>query len=170
MKFKVRDITYCAVLAAILAVCSQISFPIGQTYITLQTFAVALCGYMLGYKGLISLFVYLLLGAAGVPVFAGFKGGINVLFSATGGFLVGFIFLTLFAAIGKSGFKGVLLGCIGLLLCHAIGTVVFCFYTGRAFFEGLCAASLPFIFKDVVSVFLAQKLAEKINSNIVNKI
>lgn len=69
--------------------------------VTLQTFAMALCGYVLGTKrGTASTVLYILLGTVGVPVFAGMTGGPSWLAGYSGGFIWGFIFLTLFCAIG----------------------------------------------------------------------
>ena len=85
-----------ALFTAITAVLSQTAIPTPfDVPLTLQTFAVALCGYVLGVKwGLASIAAYILLGTVGVPVFSGFRGGVQVLFGATGGFIFGFLFLT----------------------------------------------------------------------------
>ena len=66
-----------AMFTAVVAVLSQIAIPMPSGVpVTLQTLAVALCGYVLGSKkGAVSLLVYALLGAVGAPVFANFKGG-----------------------------------------------------------------------------------------------
>ncbi|MBQ1342599.1 MAG: biotin transporter BioY, partial [Firmicutes bacterium] len=68
--FRSRDMVYVAVMAAVLAVLAQFSIPMPTgTLLTLQTFAVALCGSVLGIKkGLAAVGVYLLLGAVGLPV------------------------------------------------------------------------------------------------------
>ena len=86
-------LTHIALLAAILVVCSQITIPFpGSVPITLQTFAIALIAYIMGsYKGALTLIIYLGLGAIGLPVFAGFKGGFDTLIGPTGGYLIGFL-------------------------------------------------------------------------------
>ncbi len=57
-----------------------------------STFGVVLCGVLLGKNwGGISTLIYVLLGAIGIPWFAGFSGGIGVIFGPTGGYLLGFI-------------------------------------------------------------------------------
>ena len=84
----------CGLFAAITAVCSFITIPLGFTPvpINLGTLAVFLTGGILGKKyGTISMTVYVLLGAAGVPVFAGFRAGISVLAGPTGGYIIGYI-------------------------------------------------------------------------------
>ena len=91
MKFSTRDLCFCAIGAALIAVCAWISIP-AEVPFTLQTFAIfAVCGLLGGRRGTVSVLVYLLLGAVGAPVFAGFRGGFAALIGTTGGYLVGFI-------------------------------------------------------------------------------
>ena len=92
VRMKIRKMTRCALLAAVMAVCAWISVPVGELAVSLQTFAVFLTlGFLGGRLGSAAVLVYLLLGAAGVPVFAGFRGGIGVLLGPTGGYLWGFL-------------------------------------------------------------------------------
>ena len=75
-----------------LAVCAQIYVPLEPVPITMQTFGVLVLGMAYGWRlGMASIGLYLLEGAAGLPVFAGFLGGLPVLFGPTGGYLVGFL-------------------------------------------------------------------------------
>ncbi len=87
----IRDICYIALFTALIAVLAQISIPLpGGVPLTLQTFAVPLAGLVLGSKrGTIATAVYVLLGAVGVPVFAGFSVGRGSL---------GLLYLTAFSA------------------------------------------------------------------------
>ena len=90
MKFSTRDLCFCAIGAALIAVCAWISIPADVPF-TLQTFAIfTVCGLLGGKRGTVSVLVYLLLGAVGAPVFAGFRGGFASLLGTTGGYLVGF--------------------------------------------------------------------------------
>ena len=100
-KLNIRDVCFVSVFTAIIAVCAQIiiPMPIGVP-LTLQTFAIPLAGMILGAKrGTLAVFVYILLGIIGVPVFAGFKGGFGVLFGVTGGYIISFPFMALLAGI-----------------------------------------------------------------------
>ena len=86
---------YIGLFAVVIAICSWISIPTVVPF-TLQTFAVFLAVAVLGGKrGTLSVIVYVLLGAVGLPVFSGFKGGIGVLLNTTGGYIIGFIFSAL---------------------------------------------------------------------------
>ncbi len=84
----------CGIFAAVTAICSLITIPLGFTPVpvNLGTLSVFLTGGILGKKyGTLSMTVYVLLGAAGVPVFSGFRGGIGVLAGPTGGYIIGYI-------------------------------------------------------------------------------
>lgn len=86
-------------MACIIGIMAQVVIPLPWTPvpITAQTFAVLMAGILLGNRwGGISLAMYLILGLVGVNWFAEFTGGYNVLFGATGGYLIGFILAALF--------------------------------------------------------------------------
>lgn len=87
-----RKIAQCALFAALMAVCAWISIPILDIAFTMQTFAIFLTLGLLGGKwGTLSILVYLLLGAVGLPVFSGFRGGAGALLGVTGGYIAGFL-------------------------------------------------------------------------------
>jgi biotin transport system substrate-specific component len=87
-----RDLTAAALLAALAAVSSFMAIHVGPVPITLQMLFVLLAALILRpVWAAVSMLVYVLLGAIGLPVFAGGMGGIGVLFGPTGGFLFGFI-------------------------------------------------------------------------------
>ena len=90
-----RDLTFISVIIALIAVCSWISVPSAIPF-TLQTFAVCLIAALLGLRpGLWAVAGYILLGAVGVPVFSGFRGGPGALLGVTGGYIIGFLFTAL---------------------------------------------------------------------------
>ena len=92
---KTLDMVYIAVFAVIIAVCSWISVPMVIPF-TLQTFGVfCAVGLLGGKRGTLSVLIYVLLGAVGIPVFSGFSSGIGTLFGVTGGYIMGFIFTAL---------------------------------------------------------------------------
>ena len=94
-KIKIWDIAYIAMFAAVMAVCSWISVPATVPF-TLQTFGVFLAvGTLGGKRGSLAVLTYLLLGAVGAPVFAGFSGGIGCILGSTGGYIIGFLFSAL---------------------------------------------------------------------------
>lgn len=149
-----------AMFTAITVVCSQIAIPMPtQVSLTLQTFAVALCGYVLGIKwGLASIITYVLLGTVGVPVFSGFKGGIQVLFGASGGFIFGFIFFTGLCGvshlINNKALK-LIIGFGGLVICHILGIIQFAVVYKTDLISSFLMVSSPYLIKDVISVIAA---------------
>ena len=168
--FTTRNMAFCGLFVAIIAVLSQISIPMPTNVpITLQTFAIAFAGYFLGAKlGTITVVVYVLLGAVGVPVFANFKGGISAITGFTGGFIYGFIFLALLAGLGtllKSGKLTryalcVVLGIIGLCITHFWGALQYALLAKLSLWQSILVVSIPFLIKDIISVVFAFILSE----------
>ena len=103
-KNKTKQIVGIGVMTAIIAVLSQITIPLPtHVPVTLQTFAVALAGYFLGWKGgAVSALVYGLLGAIGVPVFAGWSGGFSVIVGYTGDSFTDLSLWLFFAVLAQS--------------------------------------------------------------------
>ena len=167
---------FTALMSAVLCVISLISIPLPSGIpLTLQTFAVALCGYLLGIKlGFISLLVYLALGAVGLPVFSHAQGGLQVLFGGpTCGFLIGFIPLVLFCGISlcftwkKGGiYLRPAIGIIGLLLCHVCGISQYASVTETPFITAFCVVSLPLLLKDALLVIGAYVVSIAIKKRI----
>lgn len=160
VKIATREVVCVGMFAAVLAILSQISIPMPSGVpVTLQTFAVALTGVVLAWKlGVAATLVYILLGAIGVPVFAGFSGGFQVLVNYTGGFIWGFLAMALLCGIGvqmKNKALGILIGIVGLAICHVFGALQFMLVMHMGFVESFFLASAPYILKDVISVFLA---------------
>lgn len=171
------DMALIAMMAALIAVCSWISIPVGEIPFTLQTFAVFVAVGLLGMKrGLLSVVVYILLGAVGVPVFAGFKGGIGALFGTTGGYIVGFLFLALLAGLildkfGKKVYVMIIALVLGLLVCYAFGTawfmVIYMKNTGPVGLMtvlGWCV--FPYIIPDLVKMALAIAITKAVSLRI----
>ena len=159
---KIKDMAFIAMSTAILAVLAQISIPLPSGVpLTLQTFAVALLGYLLGVRrGLAAVGLYLLLGAIGVPVFASFHGGAGMLVGVTGGFLFGFFFLAGFCGLVGERNKGLaaLLSLGGLLLCHFLGVSWFALISNTGWAASFVLVSLPYLVKDVLSLVAAYLL------------
>jgi len=90
------DIALIAAFAALIAACAVVGgIPVGGAGvdITLQTFGILLAGCVLGMvRGFLAVCVYLLLGAIGLPVFAGHTGGLSVFTGVTAGYLISFPF------------------------------------------------------------------------------
>ena len=163
-----------ALAAALMALCSWISLPTAVPF-TLQTFALFLTlGVLGGRLGALAVGVYLLLGAVGLPVFAGFSGGLGALLGATGGYLLGFL-LTALTVWGAERLWGrsapvFLAGCpAGLGLCYLFGSVWFAAVyasssgpVGLAAVLGWCVA--PFVLPDLAKLALALALRRRLSA------
>ena len=171
-KSKTYDMVYIAVFAVLMAICSWISIPMTVPF-TLQTFAVFLAvGVLGGKRGSMAVLIYILLGAVGIPVFAGFQGGIGVILGNTGGYIIGFIFSALLMwamekLLGKKTWVLALSMVLGLIVCYAIGTVWFMVVyaknsgaVGLATVLGWCV--IPFIIPDLVKIVLALLLSKRL--------
>lgn len=100
---------------------------IGGVPITLQTFFAILSGLVLGSRlGAFTMFVYMMLGLVGAPVFARFSGGAGSLISPTFGFIVSFILVAY--VVGKiresksSIYTYTLAALVGLFINYVFGT------------------------------------------------
>ena len=104
MKLSIREISLVAIFPALMAATAGIAIPMGVLPpITLQTMFVFLAALLIGPKlGSISMLIYVLMGAIGLPVFSNYRGGISVLVSGSGGFIIGFIVSALFIGILKN--------------------------------------------------------------------
>lgn len=158
MRIKTVDLVSIALFAAIIAVLSQISIPTPfGVPVSLQTFGAALCGYFLGAKkGTAALLVWIAIGAVGVPVFTGFRGGFAVLLGLTGGFIYGFIPLVLLCGLElKSKALRIALGAAGIVACHLCGVVQYALLMGIDFLQSFLTVSVPFLIKDFASIAAA---------------
>ena len=171
MEIKTRDLSYIAMMAVLIAVCSWISVPSPVPF-TLQTFAVFCALELLGgARGTVAVAVYLLLGAAGAPVFAGFTGGLGILLGSTGGYLLGFLLTGLvywlFERLGRSLWLRVAALLMGLALCYAFGTLWFIEVYSRAngplsVMTALSWCVLPFLLPDGLKLALALLLSARV--------
>ena len=166
---KIYDMAYIGVFTVLITICSWISIPTAIPF-SLQTFAVFLAVAILGGKrGTLSVAIYVLLGAIGVPVFAEFTGGIGIILGNTGGYIIGFIFSALVMWLMESLFgrklwvQGISM-VLGLIACYAFGTAWFMFVymratgaVGLSTVLGWCV--VPFIIPDAVKIALALMLS-----------
>lgn len=170
---KTYDMVYIAVFAVLIAICAWISIPAVVPF-TLQTFAVFLTvGVLGGKRGSMAVLIYILLGAAGIPVFNGFQGGMGILLKNTGGYIIGFLFAALFMwavekLFGRKTWVLALSMVLGLVICYAVGTAWFMVVyiknsgaVGLMTVLGWCV--IPFIIPDLVKIALALFLSRRLS-------
>ena len=163
-----RLLTLSALLCALCAVLSQIQIPLPPVPVSLSLLAVHLCGALLGPRwGTAAISCYVALGAVGLPVYAGFCGGMSVLFGPTGGFLFGYILCAWIVGTltHRSGFsRRALMSAMaaGTLLCYALGAAWFMLTTGTDLAGSLTVCVLPFIPGDLLKIALAAMLCMRL--------
>lgn len=170
---KTYDLVYIALFAVLIAICAWISVPTTVPF-TLQTFGIFLTvGLLGGKRGSMAVLVYILLGAAGIPVFSGFTGGIGRLLGNTGGYIVGFlasalVMWALEKVMGRKTWALAVQMVLGLIACYAIGTVWFMVvYSGTSGTVGLMTVLgwcvIPFIIPDLIKIALALVLTKRLS-------
>ncbi|MCR4951498.1 MAG: biotin transporter BioY [Solobacterium sp.] len=172
----VREITQTGIMAALICVLSPLSIPLStQVPISLATLAVMLAGGILHEKnGTIAVLVYILLGMLGVPVFAGWSGGAQIVFGMTGGYIVGYLPLAhitgLFSSLSSQKSRAVRSAMIaagallGTAVLYIIGTAWFMFVTKMDLGASLAACVIPFIPGDLLKTAFVCVLVPRLES------
>jgi biotin transport system substrate-specific component len=162
---QMRMTAYASLLAALIAVGAYIAIPIGPVPIVLQNFFVLLTGLLLGSRwGLISVTVYLLAGAVGLPVFAGGSGGVGRLVGPTGGYLVGFLPAVFVVGLiagpkGHQVVRDVVAMVCGAALIYLLGVTWLKIITGMTTSKALMVGMYPFLPGDVLKIAVAVPVA-----------
>ena len=162
---RAKRICLCGLFAALLCICSWLCVPVGNMMFTLQTFAALLALGLLGGKwGTVSIGIYLALGAVGLPVFSGFRGGVGMLFGATGGFLWGFLVggLAYWGALKllKSTFISKILT---LLVCYITGAIWYqAVFLKGSFWAAVVTCVFPYLLPDALKLALALFLTKRL--------
>lgn len=168
--FNIKSLARMAICTALIVVCSWLTVPFTVPF-TMQTFAIFFTVCLLGpWQGMISILVYILLGAVGVPVFSGFRGGLDALLGPTGGYILGFL--------ATAPITGLMMGdgklrrlipamVLGFLACYVFGTAWFMVvYTRNTGAIGLWTALgwcvFPFILPDAAKMALAALVARRL--------
>ena len=167
-KLTTKECVQISLFIALISVCSFWAFPIpfAPAPITMQTFAIFLVGLSLGKKsGSIAVFIYILMGLLGIPVFSGFGAGIGHLLGITGGFIIGFIPASFMIGYIKEILTKKLhidmiisasISCIiGLLIIYFFGVVRFAMIANSNFISGFLLVALPYFPADLIKMLLA---------------
>lgn len=171
MKLTVKEMAFTAIMAAVICVLSPIAVPLaGEVPISLATLAVMLAGALLGRKlGSLSVLIYILLGMAGVPVFANYAAGAGIVFGMTGGYIVGYIPLAYMTGMfrekyGKQNmYASAACGAlIGTVILYVLGTAWFIYCTKMPLAGALGACVFPFIPGDLLKIAVVCLLTPRI--------
>ena len=169
---RTRSIAFTALSIAIMAVSAWITVPIGPVPFTLQMFAVTFAIVLLTPRQAIGAIAgYLALGAIGVPVFSGMRGGIGVLLGPTGGFLWGYLFgvaaaVALLALVRKRGIDNfgvcVAAGIVFTAIAYVCGWAWYMVVASVDPIASFAVTVAPFIVVDLVKIVAAVAVARAV--------
>ena len=160
---KVYMMTMTGVMAAITSVLAPLALPVGPVPVTLVNLVIYLSLYLLGGRlASISCLIYILLGLAGMPVFAGFTGGAGKLLGPTGGYILGYLVMAVVSGVFVDRFSSRILHGMGMIigtaLCYGLGTAWYCFSAQTTPAAALALCVFPFIPGDVIKIGAALTL------------
>ena len=163
MKTNTKTLTMIALVTAMICIAAPISIPVpfSPVPLTLCTFVLYLAAYILGAKyATIATAIYLLIGFIGVPVFSGYTAGIQKLAGASGGYLIGFLFVSLISGFFIDRYpnrKGIQI--LGMFLAsvvnYSLGTFQMSRVMGTSFWATLPAGCFIYLPLDIVKIFVA---------------
>lgn len=161
----VTDLVLITAGTALTALSAQLIIPMYPVPFTMQTFVVLIVGSTLGTtRGTLSMLLYAVLGLVGLPIFGGASSGAAVLFGASGGYIIGFIFAAALTGwLAQSNWDKKYLGAAVSFV--AGGVVIFAFglmglsmslHLGLA--DTLAGGLYPFAITEVLKAALATAL------------
>ena len=170
----VQSMITVAMCTGIIVISSWLTIPFTVNF-TLQTLAIFIISALFGIKkSIVSLTVYVIIGACGLPVFSGLGAGPSVLFGPTGGYLLGFFFIpiTIHLFGNRSRIALAFSMLAGLILCYTFGTLWYIALYGISASEGvigiLAVCVFPFIIPDAIKVFIATIIVSRLSALIIN--
>lgn len=169
--FKTRDLVDAALFAGITVILGLIMIPVYPVPVTGQSMGPMLAGSILGGSlGGLSLLVFDLLVAAGVPVLSGMRGGLGILLGPTGGYILSwpvaaYVIGKLLEKQDNPKFSRYLIANTlgGVVVIYLIGASWLGFMQGLDFKTAFVEGALIFLPGDVIKVFAASWIAMAVN-------
>ena len=166
-KYNLKSMLQCSLFAALLCIMAPLTFPVGVVPVTLGIFAVIICASVLGVsRSMVSVGVYIALGAIGLPVFSGWQGGVGVLVGPTGGYIWSYIIVCIIvgkcADMSTPRWFAILCGLLALLICYICGTVQYMVVSGSDIVVSLTVCVYPFVIFDIIKVWAATVAGNRI--------
>ncbi|RBP44114.1 biotin transporter BioY [Garciella nitratireducens] len=172
-KSNVYQMVIIAVMAAVMCILGPLSIPIGIVPISFTNLAIYFALYILGRKrGTMSYIIYMFIGFIGIPVFSGFTGGPSKLLGPTGGYLIGFILMAIFAGFFIDRFIDKRYLCfigmvLGTIICYLFGSIWLSYQGNMSIYAALNAGVIPFIPGDLVKIFIATLVGPQIRRQLI---
>ncbi|MFA5692230.1 MAG: biotin transporter BioY [Acholeplasmataceae bacterium] len=174
----IKKMVKLATLSTLIAISTFISIPVGISGVsfTLQTFMIILIGLLINpLDAFLSVFIYVLVGLIGLPVFSNFQAGFTAIFSPTGGFIISFLIVAPLISVFKPKKNYKLMNFIvvflfGFVLLYIIGGIHFSLITSTNLKTTYLNVFLPFYIWDLVKIVLVLITYNFIPKEILNKI
>lgn len=176
----IRKMVVAALVSVLIMICSWITIPGPVVPFTLQTFAIALAWKLMGgLRGTLAVTIYILLGIIGVPVFAGFGGGVGTLIGPSGGYIIGFLpggiiyavyQRTIWPQVKHKKIGDLVIFGIGMVVCYFMGFTWFVNYylqdSSMSFWRVFLYTIVPFIIPDAIKIYLGWKVGGMLNKHL----
>lgn len=166
----IQNMTMIGMMTALICVMAPFSLhiPISPVPISLTNLALYFILYVLGMKRtLLCNGLYLLIGLVGIPVFSNFTSGPGKLLGPTGGYLIGFLFMTLIAGLFVDKWEDKIWVCVigmivGTAVCYLFGTAWLAVQQKMTFSAALMAGVVPFLPGDAVKIIVASLIGPNV--------
>ena len=163
---KTKNLVANSIFAAIICLFSVVTVPIGAVPVTLSLFAVVVASIVLGAKNsAIAVLVYIFLGATGLPVFAGFGGGLSVIFGPTGGFILSYVPVCLIiGSVSHKSSKHLYFSAFcALIVSYIMGTLWFCIVQSTTIASSVMVCVVPFVVFDIIKFVIALNIGKAVS-------
>ena len=173
---KIREIIGAALFSAIICITAIITVPIGAVPITLALFGVFTAAALQKPKcAIVSVLVYIIIGAIGLPVFSGFGSGIGYLMGPTGGFIFAYPIAAVIISLANFLFKKYYVAlpismAISLAICYLFGTVWYAVVTEVEFTAAVLVCVLPFIVFDIIKIAVCLSVVLAVKKTPIEKL
>ena len=180
-ELKINHITGTGLMSAILCILGPITIPIGMVPIGFTGIGIYLSLFLIGKKKTVTaVFIYLLIGLVGLPVFSGFTAGPGKIFGPTGGYLVGYLLSAYVCGSlmekekNKESLKRIKkIGCfiillIGNLILYLVGVFWLAKVSGVTMENAIRIGVLPFIFPDLLKNIIVISLGSELKRRLRN--
>ncbi len=173
MKSMIRVGMFAAILSVSVYLIPPVFVPVVQVSVTVQTLFIFLIGYILKPKeAFLSVFIYILIGAIGLPVFSGAQGGMTHLLGPTGGFILYFPLMAWLISLTKKSEQGWLYHffygfVFGILMLYVIANTWLSYSLGISYIQGLMGL-LIFIPFDILKWTLAYMIYHRFPKDILD--
>ncbi|MBR2868109.1 MAG: biotin transporter BioY [Clostridia bacterium] len=161
----IKNLTVRAILAATICVIAPIAIPTATIPITASTLIILIVSACIGIEySLPAVLLYIALGTFGLPVCAGFAGGLHILTGITGGFILGYIPCCAATGLICSRFPDKkyvypLSMLCGILICYACGVIRYSMLTDSTILSSAAVCILPFIPGDIIKILVASAIS-----------